>query len=61
LRFPLIALNANYRRRRQSAPFGELNLCDGTMVSNLSWPCAVYIKRIVVAGDLIPRENIEPP
>ena len=29
LRFPLIALDANYRRGRQSAPFGELDLCHG--------------------------------
>jgi hypothetical protein len=29
LRFPLIALDANYRGGRQPAPFGELDLCHG--------------------------------
>ena len=29
MRFPLIALDANYRRGRQSTPFGELDLCHG--------------------------------
>jgi hypothetical protein len=31
------------------------------MLYNLSWPCVVYIKGIVVAGGLVPKEDFQPP